>query len=497
VDQITSASREALRHFTAGEAAIAEGKSEEALRQWEMAVRIDSTFALAWLRIADVHWFLTEPVPARKYADKAWALRSHLGIKDRMMLESRRLQNDGRITEAMDVYRELMSRWPDDRTIVSTYSSHLFWWSFWPEAAVAAKEGLERFPDDEDLLGVRTFGLIYQGKETEALASAREFQRRYPGKVFGWRAIGEAHLFAGNIDSAEVAVRHVYDLDHDDFGLQRGLARCAFFGGQTLNAISILERLMTRSDLSRDQKLYLVLGNGYEGCLIICYADVGRLNRALEICDEWDRGEGAASPDMKFMGGLFRSFLLLDWGRPQPVLAWTSDVSKRVDTIYAASVDALRTEALTYLDSPQAARRALTKYRARKDLPAFWGRYMPHYIAARIALAEGHPDSALAQLEGIQQVMNPWDYETRARALRALKRFPEAEATLKKELRCYGSRFIARYQLGQMYEEMGRKADAAREYEVFLKAWENADPGWPQVADARKRLAALKKVTPK
>jgi tetratricopeptide (TPR) repeat protein len=200
---------------------------------------------------------------------------------------------------------------------------------------------------------------------------------------------------------------------------------------------------------------------------------------------------------MKFLGGMMRSFLLLEWGRPQAVLVWWSDNSRKPDTIYAASVDALRTEALTYLDSLQAARAALTKYRARKDLPAYWGRYMPRYIAARIALAEGHPDSALAQLERIQQEMQPWDYETRARALRALKRLPEAEATLKKELRCYGSRFIARYQLGQIYEEMGRKADAAREYEVFLKAWENADPGWPQVADARKRLAALQRTTPK
>jgi tetratricopeptide (TPR) repeat protein len=209
--------------------------------------------------------------------------------------------------------------------------------------------------------------------------------------------------------------------------------------------------------------------------------------------DDWDR----ADPERRFFYGLERSFLLLDWGRPQAALAWARDMCRSTDALGAMSADVVRVAALTDLDSLQVARAGLTKLRAMKDLPAFWGRYMPHCIAARIALAEGHPDSALAQLEGIQQGMGPGDYETRARALRALKRLPEAEATLKEDLRRNGSRFIARYQLGQIYEEMGRKADAAREYEVFLKAWENADPGWPQVEDARKRLAALQRTTPK
>jgi predicted Zn-dependent protease/predicted Ser/Thr protein kinase/TolB-like protein len=497
VEQITSSSPEALRHFTAAEVILEGGKEDEALRQLEIAVRLDSTFALAWLRMADVYSSHQESIPAKKYADKAWALRSRLSMKDRMMLESRRLQLDFRITEGMDVYREMMSRWPDDRTIVSSYSSALFWWSFWPEAGAVAQEGLARFPDDEDLLYLRTYALIYQGKETDALASARELQRRHPGKVAGWNAIGEAHLFVGAIDSAEVAFRRANDLAPDDFRLQLNLARCAFFGGQPMAALAILERLLTRASLSPNERFGLIFGNVYTESLANCYAEIGRLNRALQMYDDWDRGEGSADPEKRFLSGLTRSFLLLDWGRPQAVLAWARDMSRGPDTLRAKAADVMRVVALTDLDSLQAARAGLTKLRAMKDIPAFWGRYMPHSIAARIALAEGHPDSALAQLEGIQVAMNPWDYETRARALCALKRFPEAAAALKEDLRCYGSRFIARYQLGQIYEEMGREADAARQYEIFLKAWENADPGWPQVEDARKRLVALQSTTPK
>jgi tetratricopeptide (TPR) repeat protein len=48
------------------------------------------------------------------------------------------------------------------------------------------------------------------------------------------------------------------------------------------------------------------------------------------------------------------------------------------------------------------------------------------------------------------------------------------------------------YKLGQVFEKLGDKAKAVDNYAKFLDLWKDADPGRPEVPDARKRLATLR-----
>jgi len=58
----------------------------------------------------------------------------------------------------------------------------------------------------------------------------------------------------------------------------------------------------------------------------------------------------------------------------------------------------------------------------------------------------------------------------------------------------YGDIYVRSYYwLGKISEKQGNKAEAAGHYRKFLDLWKDADPGQPEVADARRRLGAISK----
>ena len=79
----------------------------------------------------------------------------------------------------------------------------------------------------------------------------------------------------------------------------------------------------------------------------------------------------------------------------------------------------------------------------------------------------------------------------RAAAYRLSGRLEEAVVVHKEMLRVYGGHALSHYQLGLIYEEMGRPQDARQAFATFLEMWAEADEGLPQLVDAERRLAEL------
>jgi tetratricopeptide (TPR) repeat protein len=102
--------------------------------------------------------------------------------------------------------------------------------------------------------------------------------------------------------------------------------------------------------------------------------------------------------------------------------------------------------------------------KADKDAPtpSFYRRY----TLAKIYLQTGRLDEAVAELE------------------KALSRYDGNRLGIE-AVKAY-------YLLGLAYEKSGWNKKAIAQYEEFLDIWKNADPGIPEVADAKERLRKLK-----
>jgi len=123
------------------------------------------------------------------------------------------------------------------------------------------------------------------------------------------------------------------------------------------------------------------------------------------------------------------------------------------------------------------------------------------YAAGCIESSKGNLEASVANFERLVEAYP--DFSTwflLAKAYLASGRLGEAVAEFEKALSRYDyeradetiSAVKAYYLLGLAYEKSGWNKKAIEQYEEFLEIWKDADPGIPEVEDAKERLAKLK-----
>lgn len=118
LSDITTSSIPGLKAFLEGESLLRRSRFGEAADAYENAVTADSTFALAWFRLAEsAAWIENIGVTQTDVGDtrqKAWALRERLPLRERRLLEvTIAEQVDGR-ADAAEMARETANEYPDD-----------------------------------------------------------------------------------------------------------------------------------------------------------------------------------------------------------------------------------------------------------------------------------------------------------------------------------------------------------------------------------------------
>ena len=279
-----------------------------------------------------------------------------------------------------------------------------------------------------------------------------------------------------------------------------GLARCAYCAGDLDRAIKLTEQYLERDDLADSQRKWTMLIVTVDLGLSAYFYEAGRYQDLLDVVDaaqQYSQGNPSGA-------ALDRGRAFLSTGRAQEALGIAEGMPARYDDVrapfYSLRLRALAMSALGDLDGARAAVKDLYAYQDRYGAQA---RMLALRVEAEIALADNDPAAALEALDEMYELGIPFGglfyaeyYDIRARAHRMAGRLDKAVAVHNELLRVYGGHALSHYQLGLIYEEMGRPQDAKQEFTKFLEMWSKADEGLPQLVDARERLSALVDKTP-
>jgi tetratricopeptide (TPR) repeat protein len=196
--QATTASLDALRLYTEAVRTFDEGRQLEALPLLEEAVELDPEFAMAWRKIAVI---LSneglDPERMRHASRQAYELRRRLTDREAGLAEAYYQSTVEDSPEAaIEAYRRLLERYPDDPTALNNVAVNLLFLGRWDESEAPLRQVASSPTPSANSLANFIQVLWNVGKREEAWSWQDSLAARYPQSVvFQWV---QAALLAGD-----------------------------------------------------------------------------------------------------------------------------------------------------------------------------------------------------------------------------------------------------------------------------------------------------------
>ena len=456
LDGLVTSSIAALSAYFEGEAHFREGRTNQALEAYERAVHADSTFALAWSRIASSYGWLSPGSPAVLEADRrAMELIDRLPARDATLVRGS----------------------TDAATLIPT-----------PGVLDELRRHVERFPDDPEgwaVLGeyyLHVGGIVRTEEQTaEAILTAVDLDPefapyyvhalRYLVAIGDWRFNEYMELYRGLVE--EERVRR-YQMPWDFFH-GRAEARDsaeAYFHANPVSAMTTSFEVYLRTDSTAERSLDLVrIASSADPFVAVLEAQIlaslGRWNElrtldATEVAVLSREGTSIATEVAVLLSRAGTAILTnatVDGLHPvaaatelsSALEAWALEAEANGEIMPDAAQHELQGLAdasrLLADEQPAGALRALEALSTRGGATGWLG-WWPVYYAESLART-GETRRAIAQYESD---MVPW-------------------------------RAVARLRLAELYEDLGESERASENYAGFLRLFREADEGAAELVE--------------
>ena len=523
IADVTTSSMDAYNEFLKGIEKYERYYYEEARKLFENSIKLDPNFAAAHQWLALTYGKLGDTKATTEILIKAKALAEKTNEKDRLniyALYAQVIEND--VEKRIRILEELATKYPREKRI--HYNLGIHYWN--KKEFSAAIDAYSRALALDPNYGSALNGLGYTYADMGNYEKAIEYFEKYasvsPGDANPLDSLAEIYFQIGQLDNSIKKYQEAVEAKPDFFEAYWRVAYVYALKEEYQKALDWIEQLIDRAP-SPGIKAEAYLWKAFYHYWI---GEVDRSLRALRLASEQ-----AERVDNKFgqaYSAWIEGWINFDRGDKEKyqslILSWFELMLKHPHSYRPAPSEQFYSAEYSFylglldlklgrIDSAKSRLKEMESLMPKID-PVFRSRVAHSDLkifTAEILLAGGSLDKAISTFE--EEVlleipyMHSWlvllynapyprdvlarIYQKKDDLDRAITEYerlitfnPES-----KERRLIHPLFY--YRLAKLYEQRARGEKAIEQYQKFLDLWKDADPGQPEVEDARKRLAGI------
>jgi eukaryotic-like serine/threonine-protein kinase len=498
VANVTTHSQQAYRYYLEGMDYNNKFYYAEAEKSFKKALEYDSTFAMVYFRLSLLAATLGDPkykelvAKAVKYSDK-------VSQKEKLYIRALEAAVSDNTAQYIKVLKKIVERYPDEKEAFLRLGQIHRQLSKYEESIYYLSKAIEI--DSLYKRAYNTLALAYDGSEDfeKSIWAINKYISLAPDEANPYDTRGNLYAYNGKLDEAIESYKKALEIKPDFYKSLSKLGHMYLFKRDYAKAESCYKELASSSD-KRTRS---------EGRTYLAYIPLyqGKFNQAFKILDQ-----GIAADQMenteewaadKYSGKVAAYEALRNYPLALRELELAQQVTDRVYPDDPWGVRGYLVEILVKsgnIAKAEEVARALKK-RIEEKGPSL----MFVYSAASgyIELAKGNKTAAVDYYKKADKEAGTPYFWLRYELVEAYLEsgdLSDAVTVLEKALSRYddiraGEHFkgvMAYYLLGLAYEKSGWNKKAAEKYEEFLDIWKDADPGIPEVEDAKARVKKLR-----